>query len=151
MPGNDTGTPEAQLPTPASSPPPDCLASDGGMSETMRLSQSRGADVLDQYFPIATNGMYFQTLQAANSVMNNAQWRPPYPDSTIPQTAKDDRLVVEQLVDAFLDLASATDTQGNAYRKRFTPGLRVCYARWVVENCAWHVLVSLHHTCLITK
>lgn len=75
--------------------------------------------------------------------MAAAQWFAPINDASIPQTDADDRQVIQQLVQAFLDMSVAKDTKDSAYRKRFTLGSNVCYKVWTIEACAWDVLVSL--------
>jgi hypothetical protein len=138
---------KTQLHTPGNSPPPDDAdAADAFHSErvpeVIKLSQSQGAAVLQQDIR-PTDGMYFQTRKAAKAVMAHTAWSPPKNDSTIPRDELADREVVKCLVDAFTDLRFAMDTEGNAYRKRFTPGSAVAYDPWVIENCAWETLVCI--------
>jgi hypothetical protein len=110
--------------------------------ELVKLSRSKGAEVLTKYYTEDSTGLFFSNTQKALTAMSDAEWRPPTRDDTIPKTDVEDRVVVRRLVAAFLDCRIALDTEGNAYRKRFTPGTNVFYMPWTVERCAWEVLVS---------
>jgi hypothetical protein len=113
------------------------------MPQVLKLSKSKGADALNQYFTDDEDGMYFRNTKEAVTAMSHTQWHPPTNDDTIPQDEEQDREVVRRLVEAFLDTSSAMDTEGNAYRKRLTPGTSVFYDPWAIERCAWEILVSL--------
>jgi hypothetical protein len=130
--------------TPDLSPSPfleNDVAENDRMPHIIKLSKSKGANVLNKYYS-ETDGMFFQTFNDAHHAMDNAQWSPPMNDHTIPQNDGEDRRVVCRLVAAFMDTNGAMDTEGNAYRKRMTPGTNVSYEPWTIERCAWEVLVS---------
>ena len=136
--------PAIQLPTPDSSPSPtspDNVAENEPTPKVVKLSQSKGANILNKYY-IRTNGMFFQTSKDAKNAMGQAQWRPPINDATMPQSDEEERRIVRRLFDALCNTKSALDTKGSAYRKRFTPGTNVYYDLWPVEACAWGILVS---------
>ncbi|KAH7406582.1 hypothetical protein DE146DRAFT_607246, partial [Phaeosphaeria sp. MPI-PUGE-AT-0046c] len=110
------------------------------LPEILKISKSKGADVLSKYYQEGPEGMYFSDFEEALTAIKDAQWQPPANDATIPRDKEQDRTVVRRLVEAFLDLQSAMDTDGNAYRKRFTPGTTVYYNPWTIERCAWEIL-----------
>lgn len=112
------------------------------LPEILKISKSKGADVLGTYYQENPEGMYFSDLGEALAAIRHEQWQPPANDATIPRDNEQDRAIVRRLVAAFLDLDSAMDTEGNAYRKRFTPGTTVFYNPWTIERCAWEILVS---------
>lgn len=112
------------------------------LPEILKISKSKGADVLGTYYQENPEGMYFSDLGEALAAISHEQWQPPANDATIPRDNEQDRAIVRRLVAAFLDLDSAMDTEGNAYRKRFTPGTTVFYNPWTIERCAWEILVS---------
>jgi hypothetical protein len=139
-------TPKSQLRTPQSHISPASSeqgAQDEYMPQVLKLSKSKGADALNRYFTDDEDGMYFRNTEEAVAAMNHTQWHPPTKDDTIPQDEEQDREIVRRLVEAFLDTSSAMDTEGNAYRKRLTPGTNVFYDLWTIERCAWEILVSL--------
>jgi hypothetical protein len=125
---------------------PDQGAQDEYMPEVLKLSKSKGAEGLDRYFTDDEDGMHFRNIKEAVASLNHSKWRPPINDATIPQSEEQERLIVRRLVEAFLDTSSAMDTEGNAYRKRLTPGTNVFYDPWTIERCAWEILVSLDST-----
>jgi hypothetical protein len=138
-------TPKSRLRTPESSTSPSALgqvAGDEYMPEVVKLSKSKGANALDKYFSEDADGLFFRNSKAALDAMDYAQWHPPVNDATVPWNEEQDRSIVRRLVDAFLDTDGAMDTEGNAYRKRLTPGTNVFYDPWTIERCAWEVLVS---------
>jgi hypothetical protein len=142
-------TPKLRFRTPdniVSSSASDQSAQEEYMPKVVKLSKSKGADALDRYFSEDADGMYFHNSKDALNAMNHAQWHPPAEDDTIPQDDEQDRCIVRRLVDAFLDTGSAMDTEGNAYRKRLTPGTNVFYDPWTIERCAWEILVCPHWT-----
>jgi hypothetical protein len=142
-------TPKSRLRTPESSTSPSAaeqVVHDESMPEVVKLSKSKGAKALDKYFSEDTDGMFFRNSKAALDAMDFAQWHPPANDATSPRDNEQDRSIVRRLVDAFLDTDGAMDTEGNAYRKRLTPGTNVFYDPWTIECCAWEVLVSVGST-----
>lgn len=112
------------------------------LPDILRISRSKGAEVLSKYYQEDSEGMYFSDFKEAFAAIKHAQWQPPANDATIPQDNEQERAIVRRLVEAFLDLESAMDTEGNPYRKRFTPGTTVYYPPWTIERCAWEILVS---------
>lgn len=111
--------------------------------EILKISKSKGADVLSTYYKENPEDMYFSDFKDAVAAIKHGQWQPPANDVTIPRDNEQDKVIVRRLVAAFLDLGSAMDTEGNAYRKRFTPGTTVFYNPWTIERCAWEILVSV--------
>jgi hypothetical protein len=110
--------------------------------EVIRISRSKGARVLEKYCTVNSEGMFFRDATDAAGAVDQAQWQPPANDDTIPRDVRGDQNVVRRLVEALMDTSNAMDTEGNAYRKRFTPGTNVYYDPWTIECCAWHILVS---------
>ncbi|OAK94180.1 hypothetical protein IQ06DRAFT_234606, partial [Phaeosphaeriaceae sp. SRC1lsM3a] len=110
------------------------------LPDILRISKSKGAEVLSKYYQEDSEGMYFSDFKEAFAAIKHAQWQPPANDATIPQDNEQERAIVRRLVEAFLDLESAMDTEGNPYRKRFTPGTTVYYTPWTIERCAWEIL-----------
>ncbi|KAF1916598.1 hypothetical protein BDU57DRAFT_430227, partial [Ampelomyces quisqualis] len=108
--------------------------------EIVKLSKSKGASALDKYYTEDDEGIFFRNLKEAHAATDSAQWHAPIGDDTIPVSKEQDRQVIRRLVEAFLDTSSAMDTEGNAYRKRFTPGTNVFYSTWTIEACAWEIL-----------
>jgi hypothetical protein len=142
-------TPKSHLRTlqsPMSPGSPDQGAQDEYMPQPLKLSKSKGADALNQYFTDDEDGMYFRNVEEATAAIDHAHWHPPANDDTIPQNIEQDREVVRRLVEAFLDTSGAMDTEGNAYRKRLTPGTNVFYDPWTIERCAWEILVSFRRS-----
>jgi hypothetical protein len=142
-------TPKSRLRTPESSTSSSAsehVAHNEYMPEVVKLSKSKGAKGLDKYFSEDAEGMFFRNSKTALDAMDYAQWHPPANDATIPRGNEQDRSIVRRLVDAFLDTDGAMDTEGNAYRKRLTPGTNVFYDPWTIECCAWEVLVSVDST-----
>jgi hypothetical protein len=123
------------------STPPHPTEHDEGIPEVLKISRSKGAHILEKYYMENSGGMFFRDSAEASATVDQAQWHPPSDDKTIPQNLQEDQLVVRRLVEALLDTNNAMDTEGNAYRKRFTPGTTVFYDPWTIECCAWHVLV----------
>jgi len=103
---------------------------------------------LKKDFPV-TRGLCFQTMDDAKASMDGVQWYAPENDKTIPKTEEEHRAVVKQLVDAFKDMSIAKDTEGNAYRKRLTPGHDSYYGDWAIEACAWNIVVSNRRKWLV--
>jgi hypothetical protein len=139
-----------QLPTPTSPLSPNLSnkeVEEENMPELVKPSRSKGADVLMKDYS-ERNGMYFSNCVEASDAMNHILWYPRMKDNTIPKTDEEDRLVVRRLVGAFLDMDVAKDTEGNAYRKRLTPGTNVFYEPWTIESCAWEILVGSQHYTL---
>lgn len=140
-PSSRESTPNDQLQTPDHSVASTSPEQGERTPEIVKLSKSKGASALDKYYSEDDQGMFFLNLQQAVAATDHAQWYSPRPDDTIPVNEDQDRQVVRRLVDAFLDTSNAMDTEGNAYRKRFTPGTNVFYDTWTIERCAWEVLV----------
>jgi hypothetical protein len=120
---------------------PEAVSQDQGLPEVIKLSRSKGAKGLGEYYAEGADGLYFSNSQNASAAMKDVPWQPPTNDDTIPKNEEEDRLVVRRLVSSFMNLEDALDTPDNAYRKRFTPGTNVFYMPWTVEKCAWVVLV----------
>jgi hypothetical protein len=131
---------KTQLRTASNTPSPAAVYGEP-IPQLVKLSKSKGASILEKYY-VKIGGMFFQTFDDARNAMDHAQWNPPMNDPTIPQTDEQDRAVVNLLVEAFMNTDTALDTQGNAYRKRLTPGTNVFYEPWTVEACAWEILVG---------
>ncbi|KAH7347090.1 hypothetical protein BKA66DRAFT_432877 [Pyrenochaeta sp. MPI-SDFR-AT-0127] len=94
---------------------------------------------------LKTNGMYFQKTSNAILAMDHAQWYSPTDDASIPQTDEDHQKVVKKITDAFKDMSIAKDNEGNAYRKRLTPGANEFYPDWAIEDCAWIIVDFAKH------
>lgn len=112
----------------------------GPKPDVIKAARSQGALVLSNNVAMV-NGMHFQSQAAAMNFMNDARWQSPVNDLTIPKTDEDERRVVQRLVHAFFDMRYSLDSEGNAYRKRLTPGQPSCAPYWTVEKCAWIILV----------
>jgi hypothetical protein len=133
-------TPRPQLRTPDNTPPPAAVQGEP-IPQLVKLSKSKGASILEKYY-VKLGGMFFQTFEEAHNATDHAQWSPPINDPSIPRNDVQDRAIVHLLVEAFMDTDHALDTEGNAYRKRLTPGTNVFYEPWTIEACAWEILVS---------
>jgi hypothetical protein len=119
-----SAAPKAQLHTPGNTPAPEASITDADITA---FHNERLPDV--------------QNLADAKAVIGRNSWAPPVNDDTIPQDEAADRVVVKRLVEAFCSMEYAKDTNGNAYRKRFTMGYDLAYEPWVIEACAWETLV----------
>jgi hypothetical protein len=144
-----SAAPKAQLHTPGNTPAPEASITEADITafhnerlpDVLKISKSKGAAVLDQHFSATGGLLHFQNLEDAKAVIGRNSWAPPVNDDTIPQDEAADRVVVKRLVEAFCSMEYAKDTNGNAYRKRFTMGYDVAYEPWVIEACAWETLV----------
>jgi hypothetical protein len=94
-------------------------------------------------------GFCFKNLAAMEDETSFALWPVDTKDLTIPCTDEQQRLVVQQIVDAFLDMESAHDTKNNAYRKRLTPGSNVYYMDWTIEARAWGIVVRIRSASIL--
>jgi hypothetical protein len=141
-PSSRESTPNDPLLTPDHSEASTSPEKDELIPEIVKLSKSKGASALDKYFTEHAEGIFFRNMKEAHAATLSAQWFAPGNDGTIPVNEEQDRQVIRRLVEAFLDTSGAMDTEGNAYRKRFTPGTNVFYDPWTIERCAWEVLVS---------
>jgi len=112
----------------------------GGLKDPSRL-KTKTSQLLDKDgdYP-EVDGFRFKTLEEARAPMDEPQWYSPEDDPSIPATAAEYRKFVRMLVLAFKDMTRAKDTQGNAYRKRFTPGEGVYYQDWAIEACSWDIV-----------
>ncbi|KAI4934876.1 hypothetical protein J4E85_002738 [Alternaria conjuncta] len=112
----------------------------GGLKDPSRLKTkiSQLLDKDDDYPEV--DGFRFKTLEEARAPMDEPQWYSPEADPSIPETAAEYRKFVKMLVQAFKDMTRAKDTQGNAYRKRLTPGEGVYYQDWAIEACSWDIV-----------
>ena len=112
----------------------------GGLKDPSRL-KTKISQLLDKDgdYP-EVDGFRFKTLEEARAPMDEPQWYSPAVDPSIPETAAEYRKFVKMLVLAFKDMTSAKDTQGNAYRKRLTPGEGVYYQDWAIEACSWDIV-----------
>ncbi|KAF1846364.1 uncharacterized protein K460DRAFT_282684 [Cucurbitaria berberidis CBS 394.84] len=134
---------ETTITAPDISPSSDPAASDKkkvpmGLAEPCRPRPLTSNCLNKNYIEI--DGMCFQDMAVAMAAMNQAPWRAPTNDASIPQSDEDHRKVAKQLTEAFKDLGAAKDTQNNAYRKRLTKGEDVYYSDWAIEACAWNIL-----------
>ncbi|KAI4646984.1 hypothetical protein J4E93_005208 [Alternaria ventricosa] len=112
----------------------------GGLKDPVRL-KTKISQLLDKDgdYP-EVDGFRFKTLEEARAPMDEPQWYSPEDDPSIPVTAAEYRKFVRMLVLAFKDMTCAKDTQGNAYRKRLTPGEGVYYQDWAIEACSWDIV-----------
>jgi len=112
----------------------------GGLKDPSRL-KTKISQLLDKDgdYP-EVDGFRFKTLEEARAPMDEPQWYSPEVDPSIPVTAAEYRKFVRMLVLAFKDMTRAKDTQGNAYRKRLTPGEGVYYQDWAIEACSWDIV-----------
>jgi hypothetical protein len=149
-PGSHDGTPDSVLgiTTPENSPPPADTPTPSrkkeekvpvGLKAPFRPKPPIPQALIEGRRKVA--GFCFQNLAAMEVETSFALWPVNTKDATIPYTDEHQRLVVKQIVDAFLDMESAHDTKNNAYRKRLTPGTNVYYMDWTIEACAWDIVV----------
>ncbi|KAI4617032.1 uncharacterized protein J4E87_008544 [Alternaria ethzedia] len=112
----------------------------GGLKDPSRL-KTKISQLLDKDgdYP-EVDGFRFKTLEEARAPMDEPQWYSPEVDPSIPETDAEYRKFVEMLMLAFKDMTRAKDTQGNAYRKRLTPGEGVYYQDWAIEACSWDIV-----------
>jgi hypothetical protein len=123
---------------------PSGLKSPGSASPSVAISKSPVHPINQKIAMNKGSGLCFHNSDEAKAAMDRAQWHAPKNDGTIPWTAEEQCVIVKQLVDAFKDMTDAKDTDGSAYRQRFTPGddNHKFYSDWAIEACAWGVLVS---------
>jgi hypothetical protein len=109
--------------------------------KTVSFAKSKGAEVLNKAFTADnSNGMYFQDMAPADAATNTI-FTAPANDPTIPLTPEADRSAVTKLLASIKNMDKALD-KGKNYRYRLEPGHKVSYSEWMIEKCAWELLVS---------
>ncbi|KAF2023788.1 hypothetical protein EK21DRAFT_118419 [Setomelanomma holmii] len=107
------------------------------------VSKALSKKIMDMSFTAHGNGIYFQDMDAAINSTGCVLFNSPTPDLTIPITTTEYHAIVKRIVAAIKNMATALDRENSAYKARLTPGNDKTYSDWMIERCAWNILIAV--------
>lgn len=92
-------------------------------------------------------GLFFTNRAEAVRTCKGPDWRPVYPDDTIPTTDTERQPIIRRLVNALRNRTNNQDKVGSVYRSRWTQkdengNAKEFYDERAMEKVCWDILVS---------